>query len=58
MKRSISVPEITADLKIGISDEGLRQKYGLSEKGLKTLFEMLLKAMSTGASHIQVESGG
>ena len=56
MKKTISVADITADLQKGIPDEELMKKYGLSEKGLKRLFDQLLRAVSTGANHIQVES--
>jgi len=55
MKRSISVAEITADLKKGISDTELMMKYGLSGVGLKRFFDKLLKAMSNASRQIEVE---
>ena len=46
MKKTIqvSVAEITADLRHGLSDAELMKKYGLSEKGLKRVFDSLLRA--------------
>jgi hypothetical protein len=55
MERRISVEEITSDLQKGIPDKELMHKYRLSENGLKRLFDLFLRAMSTGADHIQVE---
>ncbi|MBI5251283.1 MAG: hypothetical protein HY912_17480 [Desulfomonile tiedjei] len=55
MKRSISVSEITADLKSGIPDAELMKKYGLSEDGLKKVFDRLLRAACNRSRHIEVE---
>lgn len=57
MKMTIQIPvaDIAEDLKNGISDEELMEKYGLSEKGLKRLFDKFLRAMSNGSSHIRME---
>ena len=60
MKKTIQIPvaEITGDLRCGIPDAELMKKYGLSEKGLKSLFDKLLRAVSNGSRHIEVESDG
>lgn len=57
MKRIVQIPvaELAADLRNGTPDPELREKYGLSENGLKSLFDKFLKAISSGASNIQVE---
>lgn len=55
MRKTISVKEIMEELKTGIPDEELIKKYGLTEQGLKMAFERLLRAMATGASHIEIE---
>ena len=58
MKKTISVAEITADLKNGIPDAELMSKYGLSENGLKRLLDILLQAACNGSRHVEVESEG
>jgi uncharacterized protein (DUF433 family) len=60
MKKTIQIPvsEITADLKNGISDAELMEKYGLSEKGLRKVFDRLLNAACNGSRHVEVESDG
>jgi len=55
MKVSISVAEITADLRHGLSDAELMRKYGLSKDGLKKVFDRLLRAACNGSRHIEVE---
>jgi len=55
VKKTMSVDEIIADLKRGMSDEDLMTKYRLSEDGLKCLFAGLLKAVSNGSTQIRIE---
>ncbi len=47
-KRTFSAKEILTDIKKGMDNSALMQKYGLSEKGLQNLFKKLvtLKAIS------------
>ncbi|MGO9572380.1 MAG: PilZ domain-containing protein [Desulfomonilaceae bacterium] len=47
-KRTVSAKEILTDIKTGMDNSALMQKYGLSEKGLQSLFKKLvtLKAIS------------
>lgn len=57
MKRTIqfSVAEITSDLQRGVPDAELMKKYGITGAGLKSVFDKLLKAVSNGSRHIEVE---
>ncbi len=44
MAKTINAKEILADIKAGMDDSALMEKYGLSEKGLQSLFEKLTYA--------------
>jgi hypothetical protein len=43
-KREIRAKQIMRDLKLGVTDDELMEKYRLTPKGLKSLFNKLLKA--------------
>ncbi|MGO9572349.1 MAG: hypothetical protein ACLP5H_32945 [Desulfomonilaceae bacterium] len=43
-KRTINVKEILADIKAGMDDSALMEKYGISEKGLNKVFKKLTDA--------------
>jgi hypothetical protein len=43
-KREIHAKRIMNDLKLGMTDDELMEKYKLTPKGLKSLFNKLLKA--------------
>lgn len=43
-KQSISAKTVLKDLRSGMSDADIREKYGLSEKGLQSLFKKLVEA--------------
>ncbi|MGO9121436.1 MAG: hypothetical protein ACLQPD_27980 [Desulfomonilaceae bacterium] len=43
-KKTVSAKEILADIKAGMDDSGLMQKYGLSDKGLQSIFKKLVDA--------------
>lgn len=55
VRKTMSVAEITADLKRGLSDEELMTKYRLSEDGLRRLFADLLRSLASGSAHVRVE---
>jgi len=43
-KKTINAKEILADIKAGMNDAALMEKYGLSEKGLQSLYKKLTDA--------------
>ena len=43
-KITVSAKEILADIKAGMDDTTLMQKYGLSDKGLQSIFKKLVDA--------------
>jgi hypothetical protein len=43
-KKTINAKEILTDLKAGMDNTALMEKYGLSEKGLQSLFKKLTDA--------------
>lgn len=54
MKRRLDVMEFSQDLRLGLTDEQLMEKYNLSENALKDLFERIARAMACGSSQIEV----
>ncbi len=56
MTRSIEVAELLSNLKQGMTDKELMEKYEISADGLRSLFSSLLIAMSRGSSYVAVES--
>lgn len=52
-KRKIKAKEIVVDIKSGMSDEDLMEKYNVSEKGLKSIFQKLIDAGSIEQSQLE-----
>jgi len=54
----MSAEQSEKELSNGISDAELVKKYELSDAGLKEAFGRLLRAMSEGSRHIEIECDG
>ncbi len=55
-RRRINAREVVSDIKSGMSDFLLMQKYALSSKGLQSLFRKLLAAGLIGRSDLSEEA--
>jgi len=55
-EKTLDLETIKSDLAADIPDEELMEKYDLSPGGLQALFDKLIRAVASGASHVQIES--
>lgn len=55
-KRKISGKEIVNDIRSGLSDTELMQKYGVSSRGLQSIFRKLLSAKAIGPVELHERS--
>ncbi len=51
-KKTINVKAIVADIKAGMNNAALMEKYQLSEKGLQSLFKKLMDAGALKSSEL------
>lgn len=56
-KPEIKASEVLRDIKSGMSDEALKERYKLSDKGLQSLFAKLIKAKALTQSELDARSG-
>ncbi len=56
-KAKINAKQVLADIRSGISDELMMEKYGLSEKGLDSLFKKLTEANLLSGAELQQRHG-
>lgn len=56
-KKSLSAKAVLQDIKVGMSDDELKKKYGISDKGLQLLFSRLIEAKLITQTDLDLRNG-